>query len=331
MFKKIITFLIVAVMLCIGISVAAEESPIVLNGSVAVPGQEFEVTLTSNSSDIVSISGTLTFDTKLISFKEATPDLANWEVETNPQDGTVLFAAANVEKVNVAAKNTDIITFTFIAKENTLGQKATLAFKDVSLSNGDGKITSSGINQGVDILESIPSNGNESNGDSSEGNGLNGNGSNGNGSNGNGSNNGTTISGLSNNNRLASLTVKGVTLKPEFDPEEKQYEAIVPFEVEKLEVEAVAADEKATVTIKDTDLPYIGKNITRIQVVSESGLQRTYKIYTTRQAPAENSNAEKEESSTNWLMWIIIIVVALVLVVAVVIVLIIAKKKKMQK
>ena len=316
MFKKIITFLIVAVMLCIGISVAAEESPIVLNGSVAVPGQEFEVTLTSNSSDIVSISGTLTFDTKLISFKEATPDLANWEVETNPQDGTVLFAAANVEKVNVAAKNTDIITFTFIAKENTLGQKAILAFKDISLSNGDGKITSSGINQGVDILESIPSNGNESNGDGSEGNG---------------SNNGTTVSGLSNNNRLASLTVKGVTLKPEFDPEEKQYEAIVPFEVEKLEVEAVAADEKATVTIKDTDLPYIGKNITRIQVVSESGLQRTYKIYTTRQAPAENSNAEKVDSSTNWLMWIIIIVVALVLVVAVVIVLIIAKKKKMQK
>ena len=65
-----------------------------------------------------------------------------------------------------------------------------------------------------------------------------------------------TENGPSNNNRLASLTVKGVELSPAFDPEEKKYTATVPFETEKLEVEAVPADEKATVTISDTESPY---------------------------------------------------------------------------
>ena len=137
-----------------------------------------------------------------------------------------------------------------------------------------------------------------------------------------------TENGPSNNNRLASLTVKGVELSPAFDPEEKKYTATVPFETEKLEVEAVPADEKAAVTISDTELKYIGKNITKVQVVSESGLKRTYKIYTTRSAQAKKpSNSKPGSAGLQW--WAIaIIAFAAAAVAAVIIILIIKKRKK---
>lgn len=321
MIKKLISLFAIAVILCTGLSVAAEESSFKLSGSKAAAGQDFEVTLTATSADVASIAGTIVFDTKVLEFKEADLDISGWDLETNQTDNKLLFAAANTKKANTTDKNSDVITFTFTAKSDATGKNAVISAEGVSVSSGKGAVSGKNASYSVKVLETLNagSDDNDNNATDNSGN--------------YGTNlGGTTAEGLSNNNRLASLTVNGVTLTPEFEPEVKTYEATVPYEVQKLEIEAVAADEKATVTIKDDELPYIGTNITRIQVVSESGLQRTYKIYTTRTEPTAEVKTEPVQDGMNTAA-IIFIIAGAVLAVAVilVIVLVIVKKKKISK
>lgn len=100
-------------------------------------------------------------------------------------------------------------------------------------------------------------------------------------------------------NRLKELKLEGIEISPEFDPEIKEYTATVPFEVDKVVVTAIAADEDAVVTIGDTNLEYVGRNTVAIRVVSADGLQRTYKIVITREMPVEDTTpSEPNEPST---------------------------------
>ena len=271
-------------------------------------GEEIEIEVTLGGKDLVSAAGQINYDAKKLEFVEASSNLARWSLETNTQDGTLYFSAANVTAKEVINKKTALFTVTFKASGDLGNESVNVSAENIKASAGGGTLSLANAQYSANNGTDIPNNGNSGSVESVD--------------------TAETENGPSNNNRLASLTVKGVELTPEFDPEEKKYTATVPFETEKLEVEAVPADEKATVTISDTELKYIGKNITKVQVVSESGLKRTYKIYTTRSAQAKKpSNSKPGSAGLQW--WAIaIIAFAAAAVTAVIIILIIKKRKK---
>ena len=271
-------------------------------------GEEIEIEVTLGGKDLVSAAGQINYDAKKLEFVEASSNLARWSLETNAQDGTLYFSAANVTAKEVINKKTALFTVTFKASGDLGNESVNVSAENIKASAGGGTLSLANAQYSANNGTDIPNNGNSGSAESVD--------------------TAETENGPSNNNRLASLTVKGVELSPAFDPEEKKYTATVPFETEKLEVEAVPADEKATVTISDTELKYIGKNITKVQVVSESGLKRTYKIYTTRSAQTKKPSDSK--SGSEGLQWwtIAIIAFAAAAVAAVIIILIIKKRKK---
>ena len=310
MYKKISAIIAVILISLSCLCVSAESAATVsLSGPKNVSaGEEIEIEVTLSGKDLVSAAGQMNYDAKKLEFVEASSNLARWSLETNAQDGKLYFAAANVTAKEVINKKTALFTVTFKANGDLGNEAVNVSAENIKASAGDGTLFLANAQYSANNGTDIPNNGNS----------------------GSTENGGTaeTENGPSNNNRLASLTVKGVELTPAFDPEEKKYTATVPFETEKLEVEAVPADEKATVTISDTELKYIGKNITKVQVVSESGLKRTYKIYTTRSAQAKKPSDSKSGSAgLQW--WVIaIIAFAAAAVAAVIIILIIKKRKK---
>ena len=309
MYKKISAIIAVILISLSCLCVSAESAAAVsLSGPKNVSaGEEIEIEVTLSGKDLVSAAGQMNYDAKKLEFVEASSNLARWSLETNAQDGKLYFAAANVTAKEVINKKTALFTVTFKANSNLGNEAVNVSAENIKASAGNGTLSLANAQYSAKNGTDTPNNDNS----------------------GSMENGGTkTENGPSNNNRLASLTVKGVELTPAFDPEEKKYTATVPFETEKLEVEAVPADEKATVTISDIELKYIGKNITKVQVVSESGLKRTYKIYTTRSAQAKKpSNSKPGSAGLQW--WAIaIIAFAAAAVTAVIIILIIKKRKK---
>lgn len=310
MYKKISAIIAVILISLSCLCVSAESAATVsLSGPKNVSaGEEIEIEVTLSGKDLVSTAGQMNYDAKKLEFVEASSNLARWSLETNAQDGKLYFAAANVTAKEVINKKTALFTVTFKASSDLGNEAVNVSAENIKASAGGGTLSLANAQysakNGSDIQDSGNSGSTENDGTAE------------------------TENGPSNNNRLASLTVKGVELTPAFDPEEKKYTATVPFETEKLEVEAVPADEKATVTISDTELKYIGKNITKVQVVSESGLKRTYKIYTTRSAQAKKpSNSKPGSEGLQW--WVIaIIAFAAAAIAAVIIILIIKKRKK---
>ncbi len=310
MYKKISALIAVILISLSCLCVSAESAATVsLSGPKNISaGEEIEIEITLSGKDLVSAAGQMNYDAKKLEFVEASSNLARWSLETNAQDGKLYFAAANVTAKEVINKKTALFTVTFKANGDLGNEAVNVSAENTKVSAGNGTLSLANAQYSANNGTDTTNNGNS----------------------GSTENGGTTETenGPSNNNRLASLTVKGVELTPKFDPEEKKYTATVPFETEKLEVEAVPADEKATVTISDTELKYIGKNITKVQVVSESGLKRTYKIYTTRSAQAKKpSNSKPGSEGLQW--WVIaIIAFAAAAIAAVIIILIIKKRKK---
>ena len=310
MYKKISALIAVILISLSCLCVSAESAAAVsLSGPKNVSaGEEIEIEVTLSGKDLVSAAGQMNYDAKKLEFVEASSNLARWSLETNAQDGKLYFAAANVTAKEVINKKTALFTVTFKANSYLGNEAVNVSAENTKVSAGNGTLSLANAQYSANNGTDTTNNGNSGSAESVD--------------------TAETEKGPSNNNRLASLTVKGVELSPAFDPEEKKYTATVPFETEKLEVEAVPADEKATVTISDTELKYIGKNITKVQVVSESGLKRTYKIYTTRSAQAKKpSNSKPGSAGLQW--WAIaIIAFAAAAVAAVIIILIIKKRKK---
>ena len=310
MYKKISALIAVILISLSCLCVSAESAAAVsLSGPKNISaGEEIEIEVALSGKDLVSAAGQMNYDAKKLEFVEASSNLARWSLETNAQDGKLYFAAANVTAKEVINKKTVLFTITFKANSDLGNEAVNVSAENIKASAGGGTLFLANAQYSANNGTDIPNNGNSGSAESVD--------------------TAETENGPSNNNRLASLTVKGVELSPAFDPEEKKYTATVPFETEKLEVEAVPADEKATVTISDTELKYIGKNITKVQVVSESGLKRTYKIYTTRSAQAKKpSNSKPGSAGLQW--WAIaIIAFAAAAVAAVIIILKIKKRKK---
>ncbi len=87
---------------------------------------------------------------------------------------------------------------------------------------------------------------------------------------------------LSTNCNLKSLTVSNATLSPAFSAGTTSYSAgTVEFSVSKLNINAVAEDSKAKVSISGNNLA-VGNNTVKIVVKAESGATKTYSIKVTR-------------------------------------------------
>ena len=304
--------------------------------STLVIGEPFEVTVRA-SAGLVGLSGRITYDSSKIIVQDVSiAQSGNWQLAYTNSKGTIQFAAVNTDQQSPTGENGELLTLTLVLA-STVQTDDVIALSMGALQATDGKntIVPAEVNWIFGQEEPAPEpepnpqepepepepepddpitppptpvvDGNEDP-EPDEPAIV---------------DPGEEENGPSNNNLLASLEIEGVTLSPAFDPETKTYEATVPFEVENVNVTAVPQDAAATVTIDGTELTYVGRNIVKAVVVSESGLQRTYKVYVTRQEPVQ------EAAGLPW--WgISLIVVGAVLVAgaAVVTVLLILRKRK---
>lgn len=87
----------------------------------------------------------------------------------------------------------------------------------------------------------------------------------------------------SDNTNLKSLEVTPTGLSPAFSNVTTEYTMTVDSEVDKIEVKAVAEDEKAKVSISGNDDLEVGTNTIKIKVTAEDGTERTYVITVTKE------------------------------------------------
>lgn len=127
-------------------------------------------------------------------------------------------------------------------------------------------------------------------------------------------------------NKLSSLSVKNFTLNEEFSNDLLDYSLTVPFEQEKVEVDAVAEDSNADIKIKGADKLEVGENTITITVTptEEDNEVKIYNIKVTREefTPIdENENKENiedipkevEEKDNNILIIVIVIIGLLII------------------
>lgn len=87
---------------------------------------------------------------------------------------------------------------------------------------------------------------------------------------------------LSDNCRLAELTVGNAAITPGFSPDVLEYSASVPFEIAVLDVSATAEHSGAKVHIENPALAVAATTGVRITVTAENGKTRTYVIRVSR-------------------------------------------------
>ena len=86
----------------------------------------------------------------------------------------------------------------------------------------------------------------------------------------------------SDNNLLKSLLVGDGTLKPDFDPNTADYSLTIGNDINTLDLQAIAQDNKAKVEIANNENLIVGKNVITITVTAENGAQRVYTINVTK-------------------------------------------------
>lgn len=102
----------------------------------------------------------------------------------------------------------------------------------------------------------------------------------------------------SSNNNLTSLTIKGVTLSPEFSNDVLQYTAKLEDEtITKLEIEAKPEYNKAKVVIEGNDSLHDGENKVVITVTAEDNTTKTYTITVTKGEETLPTNTEPVDNT----------------------------------
>lgn len=102
---------------------------------------------------------------------------------------------------------------------------------------------------------------------------------------------------LSKDNNLKSLTVSNATISPSFSAGTTSYTAEVPFEVNKLQLSALASDGKAKVSVNNPELKAGGTTNVTVTVTAENGSKKTYTIAVTRgEDPNYEASSEAELS-----------------------------------
>lgn len=333
--KKIIAILITLVLLVTPITSFAEapEAASFLEGPATVEaGKEVEITYYLQGDNILAADGKIDFKSMYLEIKEVKLLASDWilEYEYESVSNGMLFALANESGKRPISEKTAMFQITFEASSEKGFEAISASFQRVANGSSEMKalentkyVNPNAKEEEITSSEVTSSESQEEESEEQEEQG------------------GITVvppvvNGPSDDFTLKSLKVNGYEIRQkgtdntEFDPEVKNYELTVPFSLDKLEVEAVANDEKATVEITETELIYVGTNITKIVVTAENGSKRTYKIYTTRLAP-EKDDANANDGATNGLgYWLYVIIGAgvLLLLIIVIIIIIILKKKK---
>lgn len=96
------------------------------------------------------------------------------------------------------------------------------------------------------------------------------------------SSNKTTTQTKSSNSKLSSLRVAEGAISPEFSSDIYEYSISVSNGIEKLSIEAITDNSKATFSIVGNDTLQVGQNTIEVIVTAENGKKSTYKIYATR-------------------------------------------------
>lgn len=332
--KKIITLLLTLVLLVTPVLslAAAPATASFIEGPANVDlGKEFEVTYYLQGDEVRAASGLVNFNTSRLEVLSVDLDVAGWILESENVDDGLLFVVANENGDTVISEKTAVFTITFVASRDNGLEK--FSVKEQNVANG--KAAAVALEDTAYVSEeaakpetSTPETSTPAGDDNS-------------GNQGGQTNQGgvnvvpPATEGPSADFTLKSLSVKGQKLlqkdtnKEGFDAEVKNYVLTVPFSVEKLDVEFEANDSKATVEVSDTDLKYVGTNITKIVVTAENGSKRTYKIYTTRLAP-EKDDANTNDGAGQGINWMLIAIIGggvLLLAIIVLIIILLAKKK----
>ena len=82
----------------------------------------------------------------------------------------------------------------------------------------------------------------------------------------------------SNNSNLKALSIEGTTIFPTFSPNVTSYTVQVAKDIQQLNVNAVAEDEKATISIKGNEQLKEGENLITVSVSAEDGTVKIYEI-----------------------------------------------------
>ena len=268
-----------------------------------VTGEDFEVDFIVPSG-MYGFSAEIKFDAEKLTFKDVSLGLSgSWKIESNNSEGLIKIFAADSEK-KAATGADSVLTLTFTLSPN-VGQNdvITVVAENIRLTDGKTDFTADSCKW------SFGENRTDNNSDGKHTEYI---------------ITETQDSGKSNNNLLESLEIEGCKLTPDFTPENKKYSSSVPFEVEKVVVKAIPQDKNATVEIEDTALNYVGKNIVKVVVHSESGLKRTYKIYITRGDKEKRADAGQSDS----MVPVIAIIFAVLLAGATAVIIIVIRRKK---
>ena len=134
------------------------------------------------------------------------------------------------------------------------------------------------------------------------------------------------IKELATDNTLSSITITDYNIN--FNPEILEYtillnEAVIP------EVNVLATDANATVTVNNPESIKTGNNVIEISVIAENGAEQIYKInaiYLDEVEEEEIAPDSKEDDSLN--VWLIIVIIESLLIVAAIITSIILIKKE---
>lgn len=281
------------------------------------PGDEIEVTLVSAVNNLKSLSGCLKVNSKMLRLTDVSLDVSgNWDISYVDYGDNIRFAAADLSGKAAVGKSRAVITFTFRVGRIKSYSDAAVRLAELFATDGSKLITSPQYTwQAVKQTKKV----NKTTGTKII----------------NTYDTIVTQQKVAARNLLSILKLDEAELTPKFDPKVKQYTATVPYEIEKVTVTAVAADPEATVTIGDTNLEYVGKNLVSIKVVSKTGLKRTYKILVTRldpegseTLPNESVEIENPQGMPAWLITLICVSAAIIAACIVLVIIILIKKRK---
>lgn len=142
----------------------------------------------------------------------------------------------------------------------------------------------------------------------------------------------------SSNNNLSALSIKDIEL--EFNKDTTEYELVVAYEVEQIEVEALVEDKTAKVSLEPSYSLEVGENIITITVQAEDESSKEYILNVTRKEQVveeieeEKEEFKEEESSpknTNKKVIILSSIIALVICLVIIIVVVLKKRSKGKK
>lgn len=102
---------------------------------------------------------------------------------------------------------------------------------------------------------------------------------------------------LNKENRLKKLSAHCVSFKPDFTPEQKEYNITVDASADKLYISYAPMDEKARVLLKGNEDLKSGANRTIVRVLAENGEERQYVLNVRKETEKETKKREEQGQS----------------------------------